>query len=314
MLRSDLFVKFFVLLLFICGQLKASAQISWFQQNDTWFIGHCVVQPDVFFNFVKHDSFSIISCVEDTVINETPCKKFVEESYQGLQSPDSPFFMYEDSGKVFWYNPEVLEFEMLYDMDWEVGTEIELTSLLPFDESCGSTLMRVDSIDQQVIGGIERKVLHCSIEMNDIGPLYYVGIVEGIGKLDHPLTYYHCLMDAPGPGYLRCFSRQTEEAISFSELECDYVTSVEEENVSTQLLQVRPIPTTNSLVIDLPSGLSYSECEIFDTNGKRFSAHSYSNSIGSSILILPRLNNGLYLIYIQTHQGIELRSKFVVQN
>jgi hypothetical protein len=220
--------------------------------------------------------------------------------------------MYEDSGKVYWYNPELEDFEMLYDINWEPGAEIELTSLLELDESCNTTLLTIDSVGYEWIGGLERRVLHGAVEMGKNNFMYYVKIVEGIGKMDHPLTYYHCLFDVPGPGYVRCFFREEEEGISFTEFACDYVTSVSPEALSNEVLQISPNPTINSLIVDLPSGLSSSGYEVFDCNGRLITKTQNLNLTGSNKLILPELNDGLYFICLTTNEGVRLNAKFVV--
>jgi Secretion system C-terminal sorting domain len=313
MFRSKLLFLVF-LFYFNAGQNAVSAQITWFEPLDEWYIGHCVVQPDIFFNYVKHDSYSVIQCVEDTLINGIPCKKFIEESYQGMLWPDSPFFMYEEGGKVYWYNPGLEDFEMLYDINWEPGAEIELTSLMELDESCNLTLLHIDSVDYEWFGGLERRVLHASVEMDQNNFLYYVKIIEGIGKMDHPLTYYHCLFDVPGPGYVRCFHRVGEEVLSFTDFDCDYVTSITDQIISSTVQNLYPNPAANILSIELPQDQICTEYELLDIEGRIMSQVRNVNLSGPVHLELPVLTSGLYFISMKMIDGGLYTSKFVVQN
>ena len=82
-------------------------------------------------------------------------------------------YVYEDNGKVYWWNKDLQEFTTLYDLTAEAGDEWEIKV------GTESIMVHVDSVSVFEYDGDTRKMLHIS----DAGNIFNGDIVVGYGHM-----------------------------------------------------------------------------------------------------------------------------------
>ena len=166
-------------------------------------------------------------------------------------------YIYEEGGKVYWWNKDLEEFTILYDYAAEVGDEWEIKV------GTESITVHVDEVDVFEYDGHTRKRLHIS----DIGDLFGGDIVVGFG---HMTNFFPEKLMNQGKGYrvdgLRCY--WVEDALLYhnGDGDCDAIYGelhgVEEDGPSAPStgsgtegsggLTVYPNPASNILFVRLP--------------------------------------------------------------
>ena len=161
-------------------------------------------------------SFYRMAVEGDTLIQGHTCS-VITRHYLGGNGDKQ--FVYEDNGKVYWYNQTLQAFTTLYDFDAEVGD----TWICDID-SC-SFEVTVQSIEEVTWEGRTYRVQNIAPIEDEFFYFYYGRIIEGIGSVDGLFPYpYACvgdIYDGTYPDYLRCYLVDGEMLYHEGEYDCD---------------------------------------------------------------------------------------------
>jgi len=223
--------------------------------------------------------------------------------------------MYEDSGKVFFYDNSRNIFQMLYNFVGNIG---DSTVVYPDDyPSTDYISATIDSISSININShiLKKLFVHYSSSSFIWTPMGG-DIIENIGDTYYmfPWTFYGC--DGAWSRPLRCYEDTVIGAYNFNTApSCDYTLIVginEAYNLSN--ISVNPNPFTQTTQINLPENISFNNLtiEIFDILGRK--VKSYFN-IKEHQITLNRSDfkeMGLYFVRIKNNEYSEV-IKLVVQ-
>ena len=159
-------------------------------------------------------------------------------------------YVYEENGKVYWWNKDLEEFTMLYDLTAQAGDEWEIK--VGFE----SLTMHVDGVGHYEYEGHTFRLLRVSNENN----LFSGDIVCGVGHLTsffpEKLMNRNANFTVDG---LRCYWIDNELVFKISDEDCDAIYSeihgVEEDGPSTGsgTLLVYPNPANDILFVETRS-------------------------------------------------------------
>ena len=198
-------------------------------------------------------TYQHLECAADTTINnERPtfivrsnthydCQEITEVTHE---------YVYEENGKVYWWNKDLEEFTMLYDLTAQAGDEWEIK--VGFE----SLTMHVDGVGHYEYEGHTFRLLRVSNENN----LFSGDIVCGVGHLTsffpEKLMNRNANFTVDG---LRCYWIDNELVFKISDEDCDAIYSeihgVEEDGPSTGsgILLVYPNPANDILFVETRS-------------------------------------------------------------
>ena len=122
-------------------------------------------------------TFQHLECAADTTINNERPKVIVRSNTHydrdSIYTEVTHEYVYEDNGKVYWWNKDLEEFTTLYDLTAEAGDEWTIKV------GTESITMHVDSIGYYEYNGLNYRTLHVSDENN----LFSGDIVCGFGHM-----------------------------------------------------------------------------------------------------------------------------------
>ncbi len=241
----------------------------------------------------------------DTVVNNSVCKKI--EWWLPFWSTHKSEITYEDSGVVYWFNPEIDTFTTLYDFNALPGESWQLQ----LDDSCVETIT-VDSIGTTVINGDSLKVLHISDGISGLGD----GIIEKIGATlfsfpnggDIADACYGIAVDESWMMGLRCYEDSSlglyETGASPS---CTYTFTrpIGINETESQKMSIYPNPTAGALHFNsaIPALLNV---EVLDINGRRVKIF---NDLQTMNLI--DMNAGIYFLQVNDASGLHTMLKVI---
>jgi hypothetical protein len=170
-------------------------------------------------------------------------------------------YVYEENGKVYWWNKDLEEFTVLYDLAANVGDEWEIKV------GTESLTMHVDAVEYTEYEGYTYRTLRVSDE-ND---LFSGDIVCGIG---HLTSFFPERLMTRGKGYrvdgMRCYWVDGELAFKLGDDDCDKIylnlhSGLEEDGSSTGsgVFVVYPNPANGVLFVEthgrasIPTGTEY---------------------------------------------------------
>ena len=216
-------------------------------------------------------------------------------------------YVYENNGKVYWWNKDLQEFTKLYDLTAEAGDEWTIKV------GTESLTMHVNSVDYYEYNGLNYRTLHMSDEAN----LFSGDIVCGIG---HLTSFFPERLMNRGKSYrvegLRCYWIEDELVFKIGDEDCDAIYKnihfgVDEDGPSTGsgTLTVYPNPANGVLFVETRHGTSLPDQ----------TAYIITNLMGQTLLQgrissethqidIPTLPSGMYFISVG-----EQTVKFVVR-
>ena len=186
----------------------------------------------------------------DTTVNHKDVKIIIRTNTlydKGAHAEVTHEYIFEENGKVYWWNKDLEKFSVLYDYaalegdEWtiEVGTD--------------SIVMHVDAVEQYEYGGNPIKVLRVS----DAGDVFSGIVFCGVG---HFTSFFPERLMAKRKGYhvvgIRCYWRNGELVFKYGDRDCDevyqeYHNGIEEHGPSTDsgTFAVYPNPTHSVLFV-----------------------------------------------------------------
>ena len=160
-------------------------------------------------------------------------------------------YVYESDGKVYWWNKDLEEFTVLYDLTAQAGDEWEIKV------GVESLTMHVDRVGYYDYEGHSFRVLH----VNDENNLFSGDIVCGVG---HLTSFFPERLMGHGKGYrvegLRCYWVDDELIFKYSEEDCDSLYNELhygiDETDNNETFAVYPNPTDGVLFVETCHGAS----------------------------------------------------------
>ena len=183
----------------------------------------------------------------DTTVNDKEVKIIIRTNTlydKYIHTEVTREYVYEDDDKVYWWNKDLQEFTVLYDLgaqegdSWviKVGTE--------------TLTMHVDGVEQFEFEGSMHKML----QVSDEGGVFCGSIVCGIG---HMTSFFPERLMQKGKNYrvvgIRCYWRDSELIYKFGDRDCDEVYQEYhnglDESAENQF-DIYPNPTNGVLVVE----------------------------------------------------------------
>jgi hypothetical protein len=166
---------------------------------------------------------------------------------KGRQAEVTHEYVYEENGKVYWWNKDLEEFTVLYDFGAEIGEEWEIKV------GNQSLVMHVEGVEYYVYEGTSYKIML----VNDQSNLFSGTIMCSIG---HLTSFFPERLMTRDKNYqvegLRCYWRNGFLTYKYGDKDCDevyqeYHNGIEEDGPSTGIgtFTIYPNPTNGVLTI-----------------------------------------------------------------
>ncbi|MBR4392015.1 MAG: leucine-rich repeat domain-containing protein [Bacteroidales bacterium] len=195
-------------------------------------------------------TYQHLQCVGDTTLDSHKAKVIVRTNQiydKQNQNEISRECIIEEDNIVYWWNKELQEFTMLYDLGAEVGDGWKI------HVKHDSITMHVDAIEYIEYEGRTYKML----QVSDLDGLFSGSIVCGIG---HLTSFFPERLMNRDKGYrvegMRCYWVEDELVFKYGDEDCDAVyaewhNGIEEDDPSTSsgTLVVYPNPANNILFV-----------------------------------------------------------------
>jgi hypothetical protein len=288
-----------VSLSFLSGNIFSQA---WAPVGTTWYYGKTYFgAPGV--GYMKIES------IGDTIISGQSCRKLQKNSW--VCDGRSPMeYMYEDSGKIFFYDTTRNSFQMLFDSNTNPGSS---WVIYPSDSNTDSIMFTVDSVSNVIINSVTLKVIYVSYSNFTIwGPLGLANeFIERIGNTTYMFPWAHGLCDVTWAWPIRCY---TDSILGFVDFDtthaCDYSTVGIKELSSENTFSLSPNPTSNSITIK--NNQSQELCiTIFSFIGEVASRITLMEDAATTVN-LSAFPSGVYLVTAQSGKDF-VAKKFVKQ-
>ena len=197
-------------------------------------------------------------------------------------------YIYEENGKVYWWNATTGDFTTLYDFTAIVGDEWEIKV------GTESITMHVDAVGETEFNGKTFKTL----QVSDAGNLFSGTIVASVGHLTS--LFPEKLMRKTGGSTvegLRCLWNGTELVFKYGDKDCDEVYEQLHDGMgeaTTIPFSLYPNPTEGQLSVSTASGGYY---RIANLVGQTLQQGSLN--CGSTSLDVSALGKGMYFLTIE---------------
>lgn len=193
-------------------------------------------------------TYQHLECASDTTIGTQRPKIIVRTNTiydrDDIINEVTHEYVYEENGKIFWWNKELGEFTILYDLGANTGDEWEIKV------GTESILVHIDSVSMFEHEGDTRKMLHIS----DTEDFFSGNIVVGIG---HLASFFPEKLMNRGKGYrvegLRCYWIEEELVYHDGNEDCDAIYAElhnDVNEISENSFAVYPNPANGILYVE----------------------------------------------------------------
>ena len=246
-------------------------------------------------------TYQHLVCAADTTVNNKDVKVIIRtNTLYDKHSVVTHEYIYEEFGKVYWWNKTLEEFTVLYDYAAETGNEWTIAV------GNDSIVMHVDRVEQSEYEGRMFKML----QVSDENGLFNGNIMCGIG---HLTSFFPEKLMTRGKNYrvegIRCYWREGELVFKQGDRDCDEVYEQIHNGLNEMdnaAFAVYPNPTDGVLFIRTHAVRPYKEYRITNLMGQ--TVLSGNLNAETQQIDVSNLPQGMYFI---TFAG-ETR-KFVVR-
>ena len=299
--------KLFTSLAFLLASNFVFGQIVWAPQGAKWH--YTVVWEDFFGQMTEVIPVHVMG---DTIIQGQQCRVLVGDNEDfgfgwGCHTNDGREFMYEEGGKVYFFDENSLSFGLLYDFSKNAGE----SWLVPLCEQLSwefdSLRVTVDSVTYSIISGHPLIYQHVHLESQDGSWDFGNDIIaEGIGSLAKMFLIRDATTAHVWITELRCYASPVTSIIKFIEQPCGFI-SPTTEVIENQYFTLSPNPTSDhtTLSFTLPTETAFT-VQIFNSFGQKVQEHQLP--IASESLVIDGLQPGLYfVVLLSTGQPIKTK-------
>ena len=233
----------------------------------------------------------------DTTVNEKDVKIIIRTNTlydKYIHTEVTREYVYEENNVVYWWNKDLQEFTVLYDLDAQEGDSWVIKV------GTQNITMQVVAVGQFEFEGSMHKML----QVSDEGDVFSGSIVCGIG---HMTSFFPERLMQKGKSYrvvgIRCYWRNEELVFKYGERDCDevyqeYHNGIEEDNPSTGsgTLTVYPNPTDGILYVGLSHCGSRPEYRITNVIGQTLVTGIVTSE--NQQIDVSNLPEGMYFITI----------------
>ncbi|MEI6766857.1 MAG: T9SS type A sorting domain-containing protein [Bacteroidota bacterium] len=249
-----------------------------------------------------------LNSVADTIIQGRQCKILKKNVLGGCDYRGFTEYMYSDSGKVFFFDSNRNIFQLLFDINANVGDHF---SLIPSYPSNDSIVFMADSISSMIINSISLKVLYIHYIHKPPNLSVYVynsKIIERIGftSFMFPWDNISC-----AEGYTRPLGCYSDPILGFYDFgtitNCSPASVIEpEENT----FSIFPNPNNGKFTVSLDSGNS--RILIYNILGELIHENIYSGTRQNISIELPFQSKGIYIVKIQSEKML-IAKKVIIE-
>ena len=293
-----------------CGFLDDYLTSGWttYFSEDT-FVEDCGFDGAEWYYEIQNENGSItyqhLEYAADTTINHKDVVVIIRTNTlydKAEHSEVTREYIYEEDGIVYWWNPQLQDFTVLYDFGAEEGDEWEITV------GTESITMHVDAVEHYEFDGRLFKLLQVSDPEN----LFSGTIVCGIG---HLTSFFPERLMTRGEKYrvegMRCYWREGELFFKYGDRDCDEVykewhNGIEEDGPSTPstgsgtagTFTVYPNPTDGVLFVETRRATSLPAETYRITNLMGQTVHTGSLNAETQQIDVSDLPQGMYFITV----------------
>ncbi|MCB9187473.1 MAG: T9SS type A sorting domain-containing protein [Flavobacteriales bacterium] len=286
------------------------AQVDWAPIGAKWWYGYTIYSP-ASPDFIV--SYYTMESVDTVVIQNKTCKQleFEPDGQECYACGSLPLYVYSDSGQVYFFNHDLNDFALLYDMNLEIGESWGVHFTNWFEED--SIVLTVTDTMSTIVNGIRlrQQVVNFSYEY-----LFGDTITEGLGGA---MTFFpncanfggYCEANYQG---LRCYEDGLLGLYHNTPDDCEYefiFIGIEEQNFQ---FSIYPNPATYNLRIESQTPLA--QVKLTDLAGRPLVHHplSAAGTQDDPITIdISGLPSGIYLLEAITQNGKRSVQKVVVE-
>ena len=253
-------------------------------------------------------TYQHLEYASDTTVNDKEVKIIIRTNTlydKGRSEEKTREYIYEDFGKVYWWNETRQDFTLLYDLGAQIGDEWTIWV------GTESITMHVDTVEQYEYEGTTYRMLRVS----DANGLFSGEILSGIG---HLTSFFPERLMTRGEKYrvegIRCYWREGDLVFKYGDRDCNevyeqYHFGIEEDGPSTGsgTLTIYPNPTDGVLTIHHSSfSIHHSEFRITNLMGQTVLTGSLNAE--TQQIDVSNLPQGMYFISVG-----DVTQKFVVR-
>ncbi|MFZ4741884.1 MAG: T9SS type A sorting domain-containing protein [Bacteroidales bacterium] len=298
--------KIILTLVFLSFLVISFAQI-WAPLGATWYYKTYSPMDGLSWN-------AEIKSVGDTIIHGKNCK-ILKSNGVGVCTftPGyNPFFISQDTAKVYYYNRSLNRFCLLYDFNKIPSDTFYIPILSSFrNDSVGFI---IDSVSFLTIDTTVLKVQSVTCINTPFSQYHGMAfkIIETMGSTSFLFPFCMASCDAPGTHGLLCYN---DSVINYQNPDYppDFCTTIGiKEAKSNDRIEIYPNPASSVLMIDLTDNIEVKySINIYSILGQK--KISINGAMGNKVTVIPidKLSNGLYLIEITTKNGQKLIKKFI---
>jgi hypothetical protein len=280
-----MFKNIFILLFIIFKiNLNAFAQSNWAPIGATWvykYIG----------TFSNESNTAYIKSIGDTIIQGKQCRKLINNN-SGCAQRSLYEYMYEDSGKVYYFESHTNSFQLLFDINKNIGENFSLG--LWGD----SIVYVVDSVSSIIINGhhLKKLVVHRTHAPSSIGAYYSGTIIESLGNTFYMFPWSITSCDIGDVRPLGCYQDSVLGYYNFGTIvNCTTNTDI---IPPVYPVYIYPNPNTGKFIIQ--SKNHNINIELFDVLGQSVLTEIYPNEYEYIEIDLRKRTKGIYIMKLRT--------------